>query len=236
MKKVILLAFLIFISVSFPQSPLNVKGTYNIHGQITGTNGQGLQGIEVKTKLYDETWPAVADSSINTTDSQGNFNMTFTGIEEIIQIENIGEIKYQIINTPQIQLNLNKLSKVKIKLYDILGQEITTLLDEETTTKTVNADINNLASGTYILQTTIDEKPYNNTILKTGEKYNYGKTKQEITKETTTKKNNLEKITNTYSYYGFNITDPTGQYYTQQEQVWNLWPITSTDIEHNNSL
>lgn len=106
--------------------------------------------------MYDNDWPARGDTSTTYTNFLGEFNTTYTGIDEIVSIENIGEIKYQIINTPQIQLNLSKLSRVEIKIYDLLGQEIQTLLDEETSNKTVNTDINNLASGLYVLQTIID--------------------------------------------------------------------------------
>lgn len=208
---------------------------YIIRGQIkSGTTGQGIQGIEVKRILYNNNWPLEADTSTKYTDEQGYFNTTFTGIEEIITIDNIGQIKYNIINTPTIELNLEKISKVQIKIHDLLGQEIKTLLDEETNKKTVNTNIDNLASGLYIIQTIIDGKPYTNKILKTEKKYNYGTNKQEITKET---KKTLEKITlDPYLYYGFNITDPNGQYYTQQFQPWNGYHLNSTNIEHNTPL
>ena len=207
-------------------------GEYNIHGTIRGTNAQGLEGIEVKRIMYNDNWPLEADTSTTYTNSLGEFNTTYTGIEDIVQIENIGEIKYQIINTPTIQLNLNKLSKVEMKIYTILGQEIKTLLDEETNNKTINTDINNLASGVYILQTIIDGKPYTNKILKTENKYNYGKNKQEVTKETRNK--SLEKTTDeTYLYYGFQINDPNGQHYTHQFQMWNGWYLDATDISHS---
>lgn len=178
-------------------------------GYITSAlTTEPLEGIEAKLITYnpfptDTLGPAL-------TNSQGYYTFTITGIEDIVKIENIGEIKYQIINTPTIELNLNKLSKVQIKIYDMLGKEIKTLLNEETKQKTINTDINNLASGVYIIQTTIDGKPYANKILKTDNKYNYGKNRQEVTQKTT--KNNLEKITDEL-LIGREFKDPNNQYH-----------------------
>lgn len=171
---------------------------------------QPLQGIEVTMPIFDGATPIDTIGPL-TTNTQGYYTTIITVIDDIVQIENIGEIKYQIINTPQIQLNLSKLSKVEIKIYDLLGQEIQTLLDEETKQKTINTNIDNLASGVYILQTIIDGKQYNNKTLKTEKGYNYGKTNDKITKEKTTK-NNLEKITENLIITR-DIKDPQNNYY-----------------------
>ncbi len=182
-------------------------------GYITDAlNKQPLEGIEASLWVIDGG-TLIDTIGPTLTNSQGYYSFNITGIEDIITIENIGEIKYQIINTPQIQLNLNKLSKVEIKIYTILGEEIKTILDEETNNKTINTNIDNLASGVYILQTIIDGKPYNNKILKTENKYNYGKNIDKITKQTN-KNNTLEKITELGIVRVFQ--DPKNQYHSYQ--------------------
>ncbi|GIU70195.1 MAG: hypothetical protein KatS3mg002_1431 [Candidatus Woesearchaeota archaeon] len=173
---------------------------------------QPIQGIETKLLLYDFITLIDTIGPVQT-NSEGYYTFTITGIKDQKETKNIGTIKYNTINTPTIELNLKTPSKVQIKIYDQLGQEIKTLLNEETKQKTINININNLTNGIYILQTTINGKQYNNKILKTGQKYNYGKTQEQIT-ETTTK--TIEKTTEQL-LIAREFQDPNNQYHTYSD-------------------
>jgi len=197
-------------------------GEYNIHGTIRGTNAQGLQGIEVKRILFDTDWPARGDTSTTYTNSLGEFNTTFTGIDEITTIENLGQLTYY----------WNKIESPKtgnVTVYNSLGQELFT---QELSKGTNIINLDNYANGVYFTTTTIDEVKTTNKLVKVdGEYPGTGKTHKEILKET---KQTLEKTTDeAYLYYGFQINDPNGQHYTHQFQMWNGWYLDATDISHS---
>lgn len=192
MKILINIIILLLAFVSNTSAQNNNILDITLNGYITDAQTrEALEGIE--TTLYLFEWPIPIDTlgPINT-DINGYYSFTITGIEDVLNIETVGEIRYSIINTPTIELNLKKTSQVQIKIFDLLGQELKTLLNEVTKQKTINADIDRTASGVYILQILINGKPYNNTILKVSNSYLFGKNRQLLTNEG--KKQTLGKL------------------------------------------
>jgi hypothetical protein len=196
-------------------------GEIILDGYVTDAfTNEPLEGIKCNLAVSEPPW-ITWDTLKTITDWEGHYSYTIVGINDMQNIENIGQIKYYIINTPTIELYLKKLSKVQIKLYDMLGQEIKTLIHEETSNKIVNTNIENLANGVYLLQTIIDGKPYTNRILKVGNNYKLGKSHDDIGE-----KNNLEKITQLGG--GMWLIDTTNQHHTYNQPLGNL----TTRTEH----
>lgn len=219
----LLLFTFLFINTLIAQNLLQkTTGEYNIHGTIRGTNAQGLEGIEVKRILYNNNWPLEANTSTTYTNSLGEFNTIYTGIDEIVTIENLGQLTYY----------WNKIESPKngsVTVSNILGQELFT---QEISAGNNIINLDNYANGIYFTTTTIDEVKITNKLVKVDETYPLtGKVHKEILKET---KQTLEKTTDeAYNSYGFHIKDPTGQHYTHQFQPWNGWILDSTDISHS---
>ena len=188
---------------------LKPNGEITLDGYVTDAyTNYPIGGVDVTAYIYRiggefDTYGPVE------TDINGYYVIDhIVGVEDEQETDNIGMITYKIINTPFIELNLKKLSKVEIKLYDLLGQEVRTLLNEETSNKIINTDIKYLSSGVYILQTAIDGKLYSNKLLKTGLNYYYGKISDQII----VKISNLEKITATGAI--MDMIDSTGAHHS----------------------
>ena len=215
--------FLILIIISQNIHSQDFLSDYYIHGKITsGTTAIGLGGIEVKIYLFDDTWPAIADSIILATNTEGYFGTHFTGLKSEVDIENLGEVSYY-------QNKILSPMEGRLSLYDILGNQVFSQIINRGTNK---LDLTKYANGIYLTKLEFQNETVTNKILKlSSSQYMPGA----VLKEIRTEKKNLQKR-NSYIGYFIDLMDPSGQYYNQPAQPWNGWDITSTDIEWNTSL
>ncbi|AFH48935.1 Hypothetical protein IALB_1224 [Ignavibacterium album JCM 16511] len=173
-------------------------------GYITNVlTKEPIQGIETKLVTYTP-FPTDTIGPV-TTNSQGYYTFTITGINEQKETKNIGTIEY-INGTAKITVNNYK--KIKITTYDIQGKEIT-----RTTEKEINGTENinlKLPIGETITKIEIDNKTYTNIHINDGKNHyvKKGKNKEQIIEE------QYKKLNKTQTLIGLiNLQSPNNQYH-----------------------
>jgi len=175
-------------------------------GYITSALTQEpLEGIEARLVTYN---PFPTDTlGPTSTNSQGYYTFTITGIIDDQKSLTSGEIRYIIANNLSIQFNLEKLTQVEIKLYDMLGQQIQAIVLNEISSENISVNLDFLPNGIYFIQILIDRQLYSNKILKTDNSFALGKTKEQVSVSGKVKKTVGELL------IGREFQDPNNQYH-----------------------
>lgn len=149
MKKIVFLLTAIFLFVS-----INAQ---SVSGKLLDQNGSGLAGLQLKLYISSRTYDASSGSD-------GSF--TFNNITDVKENElptgySISENYPNPFNPKtRIGITLPNSGKVKIDIYNVLGQKVTEAIDKALNTGTNYLDIElaGLPNGIYLAHITLDDK------------------------------------------------------------------------------